>query len=78
MSHGLPVVAASVGGVPEIVTDGREGLLYDSLSPSKVPIKSSHSWNGRDNLTRLGAAAKREAGGLSWAKTAEVVERCMS
>jgi len=27
MSAGLPVVATTVGGVPDIVTDGREGLL---------------------------------------------------
>jgi glycosyltransferase involved in cell wall biosynthesis len=75
MSHGLPVVAASVGGVPEIVTDGREGLLYDSLSPEQGADKVVALLERPDNLTRLGAAARERAGGLSWAKTAEVVER---
>jgi glycosyltransferase involved in cell wall biosynthesis len=30
--HGVPVVGASVGGIPELVTDGVSGLLYDPFS----------------------------------------------
>ena len=30
--HGLPVVGARVGGVPELVTDGVNGLVYDAFS----------------------------------------------
>jgi len=33
MAYGLPVIAYKSGGIPEIVTDGINGYLYEKLSP---------------------------------------------
>jgi glycosyltransferase involved in cell wall biosynthesis len=33
---GVPVVAARSGGIPELVTDGVDGVLYDPASPAAL------------------------------------------
>jgi glycosyltransferase involved in cell wall biosynthesis len=38
MTHGIPVVAARVGGVPEVVPDGVAGLLFDAASPDDAAV----------------------------------------
>jgi glycosyltransferase involved in cell wall biosynthesis len=43
-AHGVPVIAAARGGIPEIVDDGRNGWLYDPDEPGglvRLLVKAS-------------------------------------
>jgi glycosyltransferase involved in cell wall biosynthesis len=39
MALGRPVIASRVGGVPEVISDGVDGLLIDPLSPGQLAEK---------------------------------------
>ena len=75
MAHGLPVVAAAVGGVPDLVTDGREGFLYPSIHPE---IGAERVLSVLDDPARrrvLGDAARERVRSATWAQTAIEVEK---
>jgi len=61
MAAGVPVVAARVGGVPELVEDSRTGLLFDPLAPVEIARVCRRVLDDADLAARLAAAGKREA-----------------
>lgn len=64
MASGLPVVATRVGGNPELVAEGRTGLLVPSDDPAAMA----------EALTRL-HADRRAAGAMATAARSEAVAR---
>jgi glycosyltransferase involved in cell wall biosynthesis len=60
MAAGVPIVATSVGGVPEIVTDGREALLVEKNNPSAL-ARAIHRALGDPELRRQTSAAALSA-----------------
>lgn len=59
MSHGLPVVASDVGGLKEIVADGREGYLVKNRHPEEFADKCLKIYEN-DSLRQTMSAAARE------------------
>jgi glycosyltransferase involved in cell wall biosynthesis len=59
MSFGLPAVASTAGGAPEVVTDGETGLLVEPDDPAAVADALSRLAGDRDLLARMGRAARR-------------------
>ena len=53
---GVPVVGARQGGIPELVTDGVNGLLYDAFSPSALAAALASLLEDRGRLARFRAA----------------------
>jgi glycosyltransferase involved in cell wall biosynthesis len=59
MSHGLPVIASRIGGLPELVEDGETGLLFEPRDAGDLAKKIQALWSQPELCDRLGAAARR-------------------
>ncbi|HIE10996.1 MAG TPA: glycosyltransferase [Kiritimatiellae bacterium] len=57
-SAGIPVVAAGVGGVPEIVVDGETGFLFDPAYPEQGLMRLRHLLHDAGLRRRMGGAAR--------------------
>jgi L-malate glycosyltransferase len=65
LALGLPVVATDVGGVPELVEDGREGLLVPPGRPAELAGALITLLTDRKRRERMAEAAARRGAGLS-------------
>ncbi|HVB34905.1 MAG TPA: glycosyltransferase family 4 protein [Patescibacteria group bacterium] len=72
MSSGVPVVATRVGGIPEVVEDGKTGLLVEPNDPSALAEAILRLLDNEDLRLSMGEAARRRAIELfSWDKVAQ-------
>ena len=56
---GVPALAARTGGVPEIVTDGETGLLFDPEDAGELATKACWAWAHPAEMESLGAGARQ-------------------
>jgi len=61
MAHGVPVVATRVGGLPEVVEDGRTGWLVPADSPAALADVIISAASDRTRLRTLGFQARERA-----------------
>lgn len=57
---GTPVIAASIGGIPEIVRDGENGLLVPYGSSAKIADAVRLLMDSPDTARRLGSTGRQE------------------
>ncbi len=62
MSHGIPVIASRIGGLPEFVQDGLTGLLFEPGDAVELSEKIRQLWEHPDLARRLGLAARAYIG----------------
>ncbi|NDA64740.1 MAG: glycosyltransferase, partial [Chitinophagia bacterium] len=67
MAAGCPVVAARCGGIPDIVTDGLNGCLFDPGDPQGLLEASQRLLADRDGRDQLRRNARSEAERWGWA-----------
>jgi glycosyltransferase involved in cell wall biosynthesis len=73
MQAGVPVVASAVGGLPDRVRDGIDGLLVPPDDPLALAAALARLLADPDLRARMGAAARRHAAQLSWHSTVDAV-----
>ena len=61
MAVGRPVVATRAGGIPEVLTDGRDGLVVPSGDPMALADAVLRLLRDAALRERLGLAARRRA-----------------
>ncbi len=58
MAHALPVAAIARGGIPEVVEEGKNGLLVKDLNPDAFSSAIARLVAHPDDAIRLGKAAR--------------------
>jgi glycosyltransferase involved in cell wall biosynthesis len=67
MAAGCPVVGANRGGIPDIVTDGVNGCLYDPDEPTSLTQATRRLLASPERRAELRQAARSEAERWGWA-----------
>lgn len=62
MLLGVPVVSSEVGGVPDMLTDQKEGLLYHAGNVSALAMAVTRIFEDAALAERLSRAARERAG----------------
>ena len=60
LGQGTPVVATRVGGIPEVVEDGRSGLLVPPSDPGALAAAIERLWSDRALAQGLGRRGREE------------------
>ena len=75
---GIPVVAASVGGLRTLVEHGRTGFLVDSRDPHEYATAVTAILDDPALAASLSATAAEQAAGFRWSTTAARLRRVYS
>jgi glycosyltransferase involved in cell wall biosynthesis len=59
MARGLPVIATTVGGNPEVVEAGHTGLLVPARDPASLAGAVARLWTEPEMYARMGVAGRR-------------------
>ena len=75
MAAGCPVVAANSGGIPDIVTDGVNGYLFEPDDPQGAIAATKRLLEAHDERDKLRENARKEAEKWGWkAATSQLQE----
>ncbi len=65
MAHGIPIVASDVGGIPDLVTHGKNGFLVPPKNPEELAKHIQILIEDEAKRKKMGEAGKKMAPGFS-------------
>lgn len=74
MASGVAPVATKVGGIPEVITHGDDGLLIDPGDPGVLAAALTKVLDDDGDRARLAAAARRRAGDFDLGRAVRRIE----
>ena len=74
MAAGLPTVATSVGGVPEVIKPNQNGILVPAADPNALAEALFRLLDDSALRKRLGEGAKDTAKNFNWANHLDKLE----
>jgi glycosyltransferase involved in cell wall biosynthesis len=78
MAAGLPVVATNVLGIPEIVTDGENGILVPPRDPRALHEAMATLLADANLRERIGAANREVAAAHTWEALGDQLDACLN
>ncbi len=76
LAQGTPVVASAVGGIPEVVEDGKAGILVPPGDATALGAALDRLWSDPDLGRRLGAFGRSEVvPRYTWESAAQKIDR---
>lgn len=75
MASGVPVIASEIGGIPDAVRNGENGLLFKPNDSDALATAAIFLLKEEDARIRMGEDGKEKAKQYSWEKIAEMTER---
>lgn len=73
MACGTPVIASRVGGMPEVVEDGKTGFLVTAGNEHEIAEKIERILTNRETERSMSSQARCRAREFSWEKVAEKI-----
>jgi glycosyltransferase involved in cell wall biosynthesis len=74
MAAGCPVIAANAGGIPDIVTDGVNGYLFDPFDPEGAIAATQRLLDHQSERETLRQNARLEAERWGWAAATQQLQ----
>ena len=75
MACGVPIVASKIGGIPDAVKDGGNGVLVPPRDSEKLADAIIYLLENEDIREKMGGNGKKKVGGYSWERIAEETEK---
>ena len=75
MACGVPIVASEIGGVPDVVRDGENGLLVPPRDSGELADAIIYLLENEDMREKMGKNGRKKVKDYSWKKIAEETEK---